>query len=181
MGDGGGVVEARAGCECMGGTHGSGVLSSADDVLAMSVVRGVRGAGRVCEMCVCLARGVVGGVRMRGLCLNFTNPVATGVCGTSVCVWIAVVLGEWVVGLGQGMRGCGVCCESGFFVYMACPCIYIVLSGYLHIFGLSSVQSCCNLSISASYYVFVCGRYRRSRLACVWFSDLDYHRHRLLS
>ena len=37
----------------IGGTviHGSGVLSSAGDVLEMSVVRGV------CDMCMCLARG----------------------------------------------------------------------------------------------------------------------------
>ena len=37
----------------MGGTRGSGVLSSACDVLEMSVVRGV---GGVCDMCMCLAR-----------------------------------------------------------------------------------------------------------------------------
>ena len=43
----------------MGGTRGSGVLSSACDVLEMSVVRGV---GGVCDMCMCLARGGVGGV-----------------------------------------------------------------------------------------------------------------------
>ena len=43
----------------MGGTHGSGVLSSAGDVLEMSVVRGV---GGVCDMCKCLSRGGVGGV-----------------------------------------------------------------------------------------------------------------------
>ena len=41
----------------MGGTRGSGVLSRADDVLEMSVVRGVCGA---CDMC--FARGGVGGV-----------------------------------------------------------------------------------------------------------------------
>ena len=41
---------------CMSGTRGSGVLSSTDDVLDMSVVRGV---GGVCGMC--LARGGVGG------------------------------------------------------------------------------------------------------------------------
>ena len=34
----------------MGGTHGSGVFSSADNVLEMSVVRGV---GGVCDMCMC--------------------------------------------------------------------------------------------------------------------------------
>ena len=45
----------------VGGTHGSGVVSSAADVLWMSVVRGMRGVGGVCEMCMCLARGGVGG------------------------------------------------------------------------------------------------------------------------
>ena len=34
----------------MGGTRGSGVLSSACDVLEMSVVKGV---GGVCGMCMC--------------------------------------------------------------------------------------------------------------------------------
>ena len=38
----------------IGGTHGYGVLSSAGDVLGMSVVSGV---GGVCDMCICLARG----------------------------------------------------------------------------------------------------------------------------
>ena len=37
----------------MGGTRGSGVFSSAGDVLETSVVRGV---GGVCDMCMCLAR-----------------------------------------------------------------------------------------------------------------------------
>ena len=36
----------------MGGTRGSCVLSSAGDVLEMSVVRGV-GVGGVCDMCMC--------------------------------------------------------------------------------------------------------------------------------
>ena len=43
----------------MGGTRGSGIVSSAYDVLAMSVVRMVRGVGRVCGMCMCLTRNVV--------------------------------------------------------------------------------------------------------------------------
>ena len=43
----------------MGGTCGSGVLSSVGDMLEMSVVRGV---GGVSDMCMCLARGGVGGV-----------------------------------------------------------------------------------------------------------------------
>ena len=58
VGAGKGVVAVTAGCECMGGTRGSGVVSSAHDVLEMSVVRRVMGVGRVCEMCTGLARAV---------------------------------------------------------------------------------------------------------------------------
>ena len=68
--------------EHVGGTRGSGIVSSAADVLWMSVVRGMRRVGGVCEMCMCLARGGVGGEGggewMRGLGLGFTNPVGTG-------------------------------------------------------------------------------------------------------
>ena len=60
VGSGGGVVAVSV---CMGGTRGSDVLSSAGDVLEMSVVRGV---GRVCNMCMCLPRGGVGGVGVSG-------------------------------------------------------------------------------------------------------------------
>ena len=56
-GSGGAVVALGA---CMGGTCGSGVLSSTGDVLEMSVVRGV---GGLCDMW------------MRRLGLGFTNPV----------------------------------------------------------------------------------------------------------
>ena len=38
----------------VGGTRGSGIVSSADDVLGMSVVRGMRGVGRECLKCVCV-------------------------------------------------------------------------------------------------------------------------------
>ena len=55
LGAGGGVVAVSAGCEYMGGTRGSGVVSSTNDVPELSVVRGARGG--VCEMCMCLARG----------------------------------------------------------------------------------------------------------------------------
>ena len=51
-GFGGCVVAVSA---YMEDTLGSGVLSSAGDVLEMSVVRGV---GGVCDMCMCLAWGV---------------------------------------------------------------------------------------------------------------------------
>ena len=43
-----GVVAVIAEGECMGGTRGSGVVSSAEDVLEVSVVRGVRGVDEVC-------------------------------------------------------------------------------------------------------------------------------------
>ena len=45
----------------VGGTRGSGIVSSTADVLWMSVVRGMRGVGEVCAMCMCLAWGGVGG------------------------------------------------------------------------------------------------------------------------
>ena len=44
---------------CMGGTRGSGVLSSTGVVL-------VRGVGGVCDMCMCLARGGAGGEGVSG-------------------------------------------------------------------------------------------------------------------
>ena len=48
-----GVGTGRVVCAYMGDTRGQSVLSSACDVLEMSVVRGV---GGVCDMCMCLAR-----------------------------------------------------------------------------------------------------------------------------
>ena len=44
----------------VGGTRGSGIVSSAADVIWMNVVRGMRGVGGVSEMCMCLAQGGVG-------------------------------------------------------------------------------------------------------------------------
>ena len=43
----------------VGGTRGSGIVSSAADALGMSVVRGMRKVGGACEMCMCLALGGV--------------------------------------------------------------------------------------------------------------------------
>ena len=75
-------------------TRSSCVVSSADDVLEMSVERVVRGVGGVCEMCMYFARGgKCGGERVRGLGLGFTNPVGTGgvwdmsVFGLRWCGW----------------------------------------------------------------------------------------------
>ena len=47
----------------MGGTRGSCIMSNADDVLEMSLVRGIGGE---CEMCMCLDRCWVGGEWIRG-------------------------------------------------------------------------------------------------------------------
>ena len=50
----------------VGRTRGSGMVSGAADVLWMSVVRGMRRIGGVCDMGMCLARGGVGGEGMTG-------------------------------------------------------------------------------------------------------------------
>ena len=50
----------------VGGTHDSCIVFSAAHVIWMSVVRGMRGVGEVCEMCMCLARGGVGGEGVSG-------------------------------------------------------------------------------------------------------------------
>ena len=75
-------------------------------MLGMSVVRGMRGFGGMCEMCMCLARGGVRGEEggwMRGLGLGFTNPVGTGgvldVCLCLGCGGVGGLGGEWVGGL----------------------------------------------------------------------------------
>ena len=131
VGFGGGVVAVSA---YIGVTRGSGVLSSAGDVLEMSVVRGVDG---VCDMC--LARGgvrCVGGEWVTGLCLGFTNSGGTWGkwdmclvfwlrwCGGGCC-WEGRVGGRLGPGSGRG-RWCYVCCESGFSVLMAGPGICIL-------------------------------------------------------
>ena len=41
----------------VGGTRGSGIVSSTADVLWMSVVRGMRGVGGVCEIYICVWLG----------------------------------------------------------------------------------------------------------------------------
>ena len=127
--DGGGVVIVST--EHVGGARGSGIVFSAANVLGMSVMRGVRRVGGVCEMCLCLARGGVGGEGgewMRGLGLDFTNPVGT-VGVLDVCLCLACGFGVGVGGVGfVGREGawnmvwmsvwCYVCVsfESGLFV-----------------------------------------------------------------
>ena len=65
-----------AGHEHVGGTRGSGIVSRAADVLWMSVVRGMRGVGGMCELCMCLDLGGVRGKRECWMC---------------VCISVAVV------------------------------------------------------------------------------------------
>ena len=64
--DGAGVVVVGTGHECVGGTRGSGIVYSEADVLEMSVVRGKRVVGGVCEISMCLAGGGVGGEGVSG-------------------------------------------------------------------------------------------------------------------
>ena len=90
-------------------------------------------------MCMCLARGCVGG---EGLGLGFTNPVEiVGVGRVSVFVL------RWCwLGVGRGLgTGSGICVE-GRYRYL-----YIVLGGYLRIFGAPSLQFSCTLSVSTQF------------------------------
>ena len=131
MGSGGGSLDVVS--VYMGGTHGSVVLSSACDVLEMSVVRGV---GGVCDMYMCLALGRVESVGVRALGLGFTNPGGTGGkwdmcrCFDCSCVlWCGWCWMEWRLVPGSGrVLWCYVCvcCESGLFVLMAGPGICIL-------------------------------------------------------
>ena len=89
------------------------------------MVRGMRGVGGVCEMCICYARGGVGGEGdewMRELSWYFTNHVAAGgvldVCPCFVLWWCM-----WGVdrGLGPMYRGVAWC-----YVYVGCePGLYV--------------------------------------------------------
>ena len=77
VGDEGCVVAVSAGCEYMGCTRGSGVVSISGNVLEISVVRWVRGAVE-CVHYVCVRLGTGWDVS--------PNYVGTGECGTCVCV-----------------------------------------------------------------------------------------------
>ena len=114
----------------------------------------------VCEICMCLARGRVE-CGVRGLGLSF-NPVGTGSLGSVLGLWWFGVC-EWHEAGFVRLGWCYVCvqCESGLFAQSR------------HILGAPSVQSCCSISICASYHQFVCVRYRKSILACMCLSDLD--------
>ena len=96
----------------VGGTHGSGILSSVADVLWMSVVRGMRGVGAICEICMCLA---LGSEWMRGLGLGFTNPV--GIAGVlHVCLCCSYGGSGWGLGPGSVFVGPGFVSTSPAFM-----------------------------------------------------------------
>ena len=79
----------------VGGIHGSGIVSSAADVLWIRVLRGMRGVSGVCEMCMCLAWGGVGEGGVSGLGMGFSNPVGIGgVLNVCLCFGCGGVGGE---------------------------------------------------------------------------------------
>ena len=172
----------------VGGTHASVIVSSAADVLGMSVVRGMRGVGGVCEMCMCLARCAGGGEEgewMRGLGLSFTNPVVTwGVLDVCLCLGcgdVGGVDGVWVGGLDQGLEGWG----RVMSVCVVTPdslCRWQIQVSVYCARRIPADLKCTQCSIlflwiSASYHVFVYDIYRKYRLVCVRSSDLDLSRH----
>ena len=77
-------------------------------------------------------------------------------------------MGAWARVWDGGVLCVYILCEDDRFRYL-----YIVLGGYMRILGAPSVQSCCTLSISSSYRIFFCGKYRKSILVCVWLLHLD--------
>ena len=84
----------------VGGTRGSGIVSSAADVLGMSVVRRMRGVGGMCEMYVVYV--FCSGQRgRRGLGLGTGwNVGHVAVPGLRWCGWC-----RWVGRLNQGLEG----------------------------------------------------------------------------
>ena len=92
---------------------------------------------------------------MTWLDLGLTNSGGTwgewDMCPCFGCGGLGGIGGKWVGGLGQGMGWWGVVMSvCGVSVDGRCKYLYIVLGGFLRIFGAPSVQSCCTLSISAS-------------------------------
>ena len=80
------------------------------------MVRGMRGVGRVCEMCMCLARGGGGWLCGEWMRIGFGLYQS---CGNRGSVRRVFVFGlQWCRwGLGPGsvrVRWCYVCCESGW-------------------------------------------------------------------
>ena len=103
-----------------GSTPGSGVLSSADDVVEIMVVRGVRSVAGVCEMCMCLARCEACGGERIWFGLGFTNPV--GACGV------------WDVCLCLGCGGVGCVGGSGWWLGILVLCLCVLCIWHIPVF-----------------------------------------------
>ena len=86
-----------------------------------------------------------------------------------------VLLLKWIWKDGVMYVWVRICCADGSSSYL-----YIVICGYMCILGDPGFICCCTLWISASYSVFVYGRYRKSRLICVELLDLDFTLHHQL-
>ena len=87
----------------VGGTSGSSIVSSAADVLGLSVECWMRRVGGVCEMCMCLVRECMEGEGVSGLGLGFTNPMVTGgVLDVCLCLWCGLYRWEVSRGLCPG-------------------------------------------------------------------------------
>ena len=121
----------------VGGTRGPGIVSSAADVLWMSV-----GFEELVEYvrCVCVWLGAAWVVR--GLGLDFINPGGTGglfdVCLCFGCGDVGGVGGEWVGALTRVWKGVVVLCLCEEPVCIICVdgrsrYLCIVLGGYLRI------------------------------------------------
>ena len=130
----------------MGGTRCSGVLSSAGDVLEMSVVRGV---GGVCDMRMCLVRGGAGcvaGEWVWALQILVEQGGKWDMCLCFGCGSVGGVVGEWLGGLGQGLGGwCGV--KSVFVVSLYSLCRWQVQVSVYYVRRIPAHLRCTQCSI----------------------------------
>ena len=99
----------------MGCIRGSGILSSAYDVLEMSLVRGVRVEGRVCKICMCLGWVEMLGEWVRGLVFRLYQS-----CGNMGSVGrVSLFRLRWC-----GMYWGGGVCVAGWVAVMSICCAY---------------------------------------------------------
>ena len=121
-----------------------------------------------------------GGEWMRGLDLGFTNPVGTGGV-LDVCLCCGGAGGERVEGLNQGLEAwCCVCVIPEYLCRWQVQVFVLCLADTCA----SEVHPVFNPVAHyryVSYRVFIYGRYRKSRLVCVWLSDPDLSPHGRLS
>ena len=82
-----------------------------------------------------------------------------------------------------GFRWCYVCVswESGFFLFIACPSIvYCARRLTAHVWCIQCSILLHLIDICFLPCILFNGRYHKSRLVCVWLSDLDLSRYQLL-